>query len=740
MNCILQSGGHRMRLSLQGETVQLPALYGLLEVNLEAEGICQIGLKTYQLTAGTNAVAIPWSNEETSTLRIICGKESGTCLFRRIAAAHIDRDTSLNLAYFSEQLRRIWPNGVFSVDDFVDAQKTGKLRFLTVEKPRTSQACADLREKLRQVLIQHVQAICTRPKHGTHTEEIVQDVSLVKRISTNTISHLSSHTEHWKAKKLTGLVPKRLLSVTIEDDINIYENLFFRMAIDDIADYVAEQKRSLETSIRQSNNVIAYETYEAADVRRAEMLRELLGSDHYDELYLLGDAEKEAYDRWVKIAEIVQAVRNSAFYRQIDRHMRISRNVHQTNILRHDQHYKALFQTWKELRNQPQNELSINATKELPDDPDNCYTSYVFLLLLWTMKRKMGIRFAPEDKIQINGNHLEACLHGSDGLCRYEVQTLSDRTGQNTIQMQILPPYDAYPLPKDCRVTNDDMRSFSDWVTVTEGSLEITREADPSDYRQLMNLFARKGKRPNSAVNASSWECFIREVQEKQRVRKPFAHTEFNIRPLFYSLPLQDDLLPDFNVGADGENTIWVTATNPERGKELSGQWIRRVLNYGDTPDDVVQEPYREMFLPISQADLLSAERLEKSIVIHRAVLLDKWFRSGFKQICPSCLQDRVRALDQDTFQCQSCGHQWGKTRCQGKCGQYFLWRQPGSECWKRLQKEDVQPEQAECMRVIQRDLVFGDTIITDFEYRFDQYGSVVSLYPVCPLCGSRRL
>ncbi len=740
MNCIFHSGGRKESLALQGETVLLSELCGMLEIDLEAEGTCKIGQSTYSLVPGTNTIVIPWSNEEISPFRLTSGKETYSCVFQRIPCAHIGKETLLNLAFFTERLRRIWPQGSFSVDDFINVQRSGQLQLLTVEKPRVSQTCSDLRNKLRQVLIQHVQAICSRPKRGTHTEEIVQDVSSVKKISTNTLSHLASHTEHWKAKKLTGLIPKRLLSVTIEDDINIYENLFFRMAIDDIATYVSEQIRSLQASIRQSSNVAAYEKYQVVDVRRVEMLRELLGSENYDELYISGGTtEEDAYNEWLKLAEIVQAIRNSAFYRQIDKRMRISRNIHQTNILRHDQHYKSLFQIWQELRLHPENELSVNAVKELPDDPDNCFSSYVFLLLIWTMQRKMGIQFASDDKVTIEGNRLKASLHGSDCLCHYTLQMNSDSIGQNIINIKILPPYDLYPLPEDCRVTWKDLEEFSDWISVNQNLLEIKRTADSSDYKRLMNLFTQRGRRLKADIDPNSWKTFIREVQEDQRVRKPLEYAEFEIRPLLYALPEEAKDLPDFDYDSTDRDIIWLTITNPEVGTRLPVRWIRKVLNYGEIPDGSRQRPYSRMYLSISQVDLLSAERLDKSISIHRTVLLDRWFSAGYKQICPSCLHDNVRELDQDTYQCQSCGQQWGKTRCQGKCGKYFLWRQPGPEGWKRLQKEDVQPQQAENMRLLQRDLVFGNTIITDFEYEFDQDGNITKLLPVCPLCGTRR-
>ena len=96
----------------------------------------------------------------------------------------------------------------------------------------------------------------------------------MKRINTNALSHLSSHTEHWKARTLSGLIPKRLRADIIEDEINIYENLFFKMAIDDISDYVTAEILSLQKSMEKNSIAIDWERYGNVinDYRRGELI------------------------------------------------------------------------------------------------------------------------------------------------------------------------------------------------------------------------------------------------------------------------------------------------------------------------------------------------------------------------------------------------------------------------------------------------------------------------------------
>lgn len=104
----------------------------------------------------------------------------------------------------------------------------GSVPLLMKAKPLTGYDDTSLSARLSNGLNQKIRAICSSPKQGTMVEELIQEVSSVKRINNSTLVHLSSHTEHWKTRTLTGLIPKRLRADIIEDNISIYENLFYQ--------------------------------------------------------------------------------------------------------------------------------------------------------------------------------------------------------------------------------------------------------------------------------------------------------------------------------------------------------------------------------------------------------------------------------------------------------------------------------------------------------------------------------
>ncbi len=288
MSYVLLYGGGKIPLPADSDgPLIIPTMFAVLEADIDNDETITVrmGTRSWSLGSGKNTLPIIWTAEGRCMLSICSDRWLYSTTLQRILGDSIDRDQIINLGSFVDDLRTLWGNSGFTVGDFIAAQRAQQIKLLAVEKPMVNKEDRDNRKHLREVLAQQVQAICSRPKKGTRTEELVQDVGMVKEINTNTITHLASHTEHWKAKKLTGLEPKRLLSVIIEEDIKIYENLFFKMAMDDISDYVARRIRSIRLSFRQANKAAGIKRYNNIDYHRGEILRELMGDEQYSLRY-----------------------------------------------------------------------------------------------------------------------------------------------------------------------------------------------------------------------------------------------------------------------------------------------------------------------------------------------------------------------------------------------------------------------------------------------------------------------
>jgi hypothetical protein len=212
----------------------------------------QIDKKRFVCENGIKHVPVVANPKYHSTVQIKTKDTIANLQFQAAYTMAIEERETENLMHFQNSLKSLnsYSENKWLLSDLFASIESGRITLLSVTKPLTGYDNKSLLDKLESALSQKVKAICSSPKQGIRTDELVQDVSMVKRINTNTLNHLASHTEHWKARTLSGLIPKRLRADIIEDEINIYENLFFKMAIDDIADYTSKQMSSLQLEKR----------------------------------------------------------------------------------------------------------------------------------------------------------------------------------------------------------------------------------------------------------------------------------------------------------------------------------------------------------------------------------------------------------------------------------------------------------------------------------------------------------
>ena len=187
-------------------------------------------------------------------------------------------DDIVNLLKFVSQMEEtFYLDKPYQITDLFNAIRDNKVSLIIEKTPYSGYDDQSLLKKISET-VPMVMDICSHPKQSLRSEEAILDVNLVKRINSRTMDHLASHSEHWKARTLNGLIPNRLRADIFEDEINIYENLFFRMAVNDVLKYVHRQAVSIEKTIQQNDNTIDWNAYgeTLSDYKRMRIFRQLL--------------------------------------------------------------------------------------------------------------------------------------------------------------------------------------------------------------------------------------------------------------------------------------------------------------------------------------------------------------------------------------------------------------------------------------------------------------------------------
>lgn len=750
----------KTQLELKSQPVKLRSPFALLEIQLDSGEQCDlsVGKNAICYHSGVNQFHLNLSPKNLETVKVVgCGF---VCIFQITCTGgnQVDDRSIENLIYFGNSLSNLpcSKSGQIHVRDLLQAIDTGRITLLRVQKPLTGYDNKSFLEKLESALKQKVQAICSSPKQGIRSEELVQDVSLVKRINTNTLSHLSSHTEHWKARNLNGLVPKRLKADIIEDEINIYENLFFKMAIDDIADFTTRQILSIKDAKRTNQNATDWEAYgdKINDRGRRVILQKLLFVSDSSELSNQNKIFDDTLGHWMKVSKILVSIRSSAFYRKIDGKKRISKAIHLTNILKNDQRYKALYDVWSLVQKEKQKEQQEKKgiSNDLTSVVENYYAAFSGIALLYSMNL-LGIVFNDESTFTIDAHgKLRIYATAFDGRFSYTIKNKDNKYGFTRLGVDMEECVDiSMSVPEECILNEEMFDGLEDIVSFdsAENKLHFHKKPESNKVTLLRGLLHK----PQSEVRrmpqtekyiyqkaSDAWNLFFDEVTSNPKLHNPRSRRLY-VSPVLFDVQADSAIIEKFTdelFSTQDEYICYLLPHTFERFKDLKNQhMLRRLLNYGEAfgaSDCESWKNYRTSVLPVTQIDIGSFQRLMKFISIHRSILTME-LESAAPIHCPVCGTKHFRQLDTNSWKCANadCGIEWGKTRCTKGCKEYFYWIRPDND----LSYNEFACN-SECELILKKDSLFDRYITTDFEFE-PTTGGTLKPYPVCPICGTRR-
>lgn len=747
-------------LELKNQQKRLNSPLSLLEIEADANEQCevQIGKSKAQCTQGKHTFRIVPNNKNHRVALIRHNNVLSNIQFDYAGTNLIEEKSIENLMHFQESLKSLEcsNNGKYSITDLFNAIELGEITLLSITKPLTGYDNKSLLDKLEAALAQKIRAICSSPKQGIRTDELVQDVSMVKRINTNTLTHLSSHTEHWKTRTLSGLIPKRLKADIIEDEINIYENLFFKMAIDDIAEYVTSQITTLKKVMNKNDKAIDWEEYgmKINDYNRSALLQKLMPGKDTETLSNENKTYREALNRWLKISKILVSIRSSSFYQKLDRKKRISKTVHLTNILKNDQRYKALYDIWTLVRKERQKEQKEKqgTSNDITSSVEQYYYTYSVLSLVYSMYLQ-DILFDDSSYFQVDANGaLQLYAQAEDEFFKYKLVSKKDEFGTPVLDLTITEIVNVeFPLEVDWDFDKEQLNNIANVISVSTSLRKVfvhkkLTSEERTSIRELIHIRQSELKRKSKVEQehykkiTAIWNKFVDDINMNEMVHNS-AERNISIVPLLYNVSPDGNAINRLaNELFDGAKSYvcYLMPNSMEQYSEITNEGIlRKLFNYGEafsSQDSNLWKNYRVASLPVTQNDIGSIQRLMKYISLHKTELIME-IEDNAPTRCPICGSVHITNIGANTWKCNNsdCGIEWGKTRCIKGCQEYFYWIKPDGV----FELNDFERDN-KCTYIMQKDSLFDKYIITDFEFEIIE-NNRLKPYPVCPKCGTRR-
>lgn len=310
----------------------------------------------------------------------------------------------------------------------------------------------EIESKLSQLV--HV---CHRPRQQLTTDLEKLPVGRAKRIPPRSIEFLASHSEDWKRRTATGIEPSHVVAEILEDQTNIYENRVAAALIDRIVHYLAERVAELEKIFALLNDEHNFRLalQVGKHFRLANRMSSLWGAAYLDED--VSHAAAETRSRLKHIRATVLGLKRTRLYRGVPQRRDVRRELHHTNILENDPHYRevaALWRAWHEYGEKP--EKSEEAIFGEWQEANSNFAAFCRLIVI---RAADDIGWKPRD-YQEKASSKSAVLIGPSGL---PANISIDESGVMTIVDQFATELRLVPLLAGLSRTKDQT-SISTWI------------------------------------------------------------------------------------------------------------------------------------------------------------------------------------------------------------------------------------------------------------------------------------
>lgn len=246
---------------------------------------------------------------------------------------------------FSEQMEPIQEDSRYFRYLFEMAQASGT----TIEQQREELVKVVDEEWISMIedSLDAINAIIEKPRRFITTEEEVVPVSLAKKISADSVRHLSQNTQFLAPSDDGGVHPTRILNVNTVETYDLYENRFIYHLI-----------QRLLTFVDKRTDVIFWST--GNEIRNRFKMHSKI-DDAYEEIeynvemtvknrqsFAENDADNmDVFMRIDRVRRLVMALRGASFCQIMNGCSAVRSPIQRTNLIMKDPNYRKCYQLWQ---------------------------------------------------------------------------------------------------------------------------------------------------------------------------------------------------------------------------------------------------------------------------------------------------------------------------------------------------------------------------------------------------------
>ena len=219
-----------------------------------------------------------------------------------------------------------------------------------------------------------INTIIEKPRRFIDTKEEVVPVALARKITADSVRHLSMNTQFIASSEDGDIQPTRVLNVSTEESYNLYENRFIYHLIQRLVTFIDKRTDVIFWSTGdETQNTISFQSkiddaYEQIDYKIEMTVKNLQN-------FAENDTDNMAlFMRIDRVRRMVMALKNSSFCEIMAGCSKVRSPIQRTNLIMKDPYYRTCYKLWQFLENYDDVGYSI----EVQDTPLEFDEEYLF--------------------------------------------------------------------------------------------------------------------------------------------------------------------------------------------------------------------------------------------------------------------------------------------------------------------------------------------------------------------------
>lgn len=183
------------------------------------------------------------------------------------------------------------------------------------------------------------------PKRSIRYEQEIVAVEKAKKVNSDTVRHLASHTHLIKEIKDNGdVIPAKVLSTFAEEELAIYENRFIKSLVKRIEIFLERRYEVMSASIDSFEaEHLNVENEFLMSGKNVSMTVDISVKEIFTKDV---KATQKDYERLLHVRELIQALKGTEFMRALAKAKDVLPPIMKTNILLHNPDFQLCYNLW----------------------------------------------------------------------------------------------------------------------------------------------------------------------------------------------------------------------------------------------------------------------------------------------------------------------------------------------------------------------------------------------------------